>query len=76
MNQTVYREEGKTKCPACQREVAAVRVRTHVVGDALVSRHLYQEQVELNEIGAPTVYTDGFCPGSFHPANEVIRNGR
>lgn len=58
-----YREVSKTKCPACQRNIAAIG--TYPPTDLLVSRHLYQEQTELNEVGAPTKYTDGFCPGSF-----------
>ena len=70
MSQISYREDGRTSCPACHRTVASVRVGA---GESLVSRHLYQEQVQLNEVGAPTKYTDGFCPGSFHPALEVSR---
>lgn len=83
MTHTIYREEGRTKCPACQRSVAAVReiFKTKhpelgvLFGQGLpmVSRHLYQEQVQLNEVGAPIEYTDGFCPGSFEPAGEVVR---
>lgn len=67
---TSYTETGKTKCPACQRTVASVRSFTKT-GDTLVtlpmvSRHLYQEQIELNEVGAPTEYAPGFCVGSLH----------
>ncbi len=61
MTQT-YSEIGKAKCPACQRSVALVRSLALI----MVSRHLYQEQVQLNEVGAPTEYAPGFCPGSFH----------
>lgn len=74
---TTYREDGKTRCPACQRDVAAVReITKRVIGidiNHLVSRHLYQERVELNEVGAPVKYTPGFCPGSFENAKEVVR---
>lgn len=59
----VYREVAKAKCPACLREKAVVRDSHENL--ARISRHLYQEQVLLNEIDAPTEYTDGFCPGSF-----------
>jgi hypothetical protein len=69
MSQTTYREESKTKCPACQRSVASVR--EYPSRDLKVSRHLYQEQIELNAVGAPVEYADGFCPGSFNPAPDV-----
>lgn len=68
---TMYREEGRAKCPACQRHVSAIREMPK--GGVLVSRHLYQEKIDLNAVGAPVEYTDGFCPGSLHPAPEVIR---
>lgn len=67
--QLTYREDGKAKCPACQRNVAAVRYG----GDLFVSRHLYQESTEVNGIGLPVLNADGFCPGSMHPAPEVLR---
>lgn len=63
---TSYREEAKTKCPACQRIVAAVRPITKVkLDELLVSRHLFQEGTDLNGIGLPVLNADGFCPGSF-----------
>jgi len=68
MSPTLYTEIGKTKCPACYRMVASVKPHTkgEPPGQPLVSRHLYQEQVILNEVGAPTEYAPGFCPGSFN----------
>lgn len=60
-----YREDGKVKCLACQREVAQVLELPERVPK--VSRHLFQAEVLLNEIGAPVKYTDGFCPGSYEP---------
>lgn len=70
MTTITYREEARAKCPACQRTVAAIRKIEKGVGpvsEQLVSRHLYQEKVELNPVGAPVEYTDGFCPGSMDP---------
>lgn len=62
MTTITYREDTKAKCPACQRTVAAIR-DSHF-RELFVSRHLYQETVDLNPVGAPVEYTDGFCPGS------------
>jgi hypothetical protein len=66
----MYREEAKTKCPACQRTgLAAVReFNGKMWGEGLlVSRHLYQEGTETNGIGLPVLTARGFCPGSLHP---------
>ena len=68
---STYREDGKVKCPACQREVAQViEFPDRVVK---TSRHLFQEEVRLNAVGAPIQYTDGFCPGSFEPVKPKKR---
>lgn len=64
----MYREEGKAKCPACQRTVTAVRKlsKSQTPPEHLrVSRHLFQEGTETNGIGLPILNADGFCPGSF-----------
>lgn len=64
----MYREEGRTKCPACQREVAQVREIPKgqpPADEAKVSRHLFQTGTETTEIGYPILNEDGFCPGSF-----------
>lgn len=78
----MYREEGKTKCPACQRAVAAVKEYHYtkhpelgkLYGETiglLVSRHLYQEGTEINGLGLPELNADGFCPGSLNPVKEL-----
>jgi hypothetical protein len=76
----MYREEAKTKCPACQRTVAAVKEYNYkysLLGKLyeeglhiLVSRHLYQEGTETNGLGLPELNADGFCPGSLNPVKE------
>lgn len=78
----MYREEAKTKCPACQRtNLAAVREFKRHTGldgsttnvravNLKVSRHLYQEGTDVNGIGLPILNARGFCPGSFSVVNE------
>ena len=58
----MYREEGKVKCPACQRNIAMVRDLSDK--RLMVSRHLYQESTDTNGIGLLILNADGFCPGS------------
>lgn len=77
LHKHMYREETKTKCPACQRTVAAVREFNYtqsslgkLYGESMylqVSRHLYQEGTEVNGLGLPVLTAKGFCPGSLHP---------
>lgn len=69
----MYREEGKAKCPACQRIVAQVRefnMGTKSFDIPQVSRHLFQESTDTTEIGYPVLNADGFCPGSFSKVRE------
>lgn len=59
----MYKEEGRVRCPACQRDVAQVLELKK--RESLVSGHLFQEGVETTEIGYPILNADGFCPGSY-----------
>jgi hypothetical protein len=65
----LYREEARTKCPACQRNIAAVRASNEEV--LRVARHLYQEEAP-NVDGHHTLDAGGFCPGSMEHVVETI----
>lgn len=65
----LYREEGRTLCPACKRNVAATRASTEKV--VRVSRHLFQIEPP-NSDGHHTLDAGGFCPGSLELVKETL----
>lgn len=68
---TLYREEARTFCPACKRNVAAVRASTEKV--LRVSYHLFQE-APPNQDGFHTLDAGGFCPGSMDLVKETVED--
>lgn len=65
MTRVTYREEGRTECRACKRNLAALRATGET--QLRVARHLFQTAAP-NADGHHTLDEDGFCPGSMEVA--------